>query len=183
MKKRETITVPEAIGQTDIGQSEAVKSKDRYDLKGKHFGKLTVLYYTGEIRNGSRVWHCRCECGNYVDITARNLNRGAKSCGCLRHRAPGFRYSIENNLHLVDGTCIENLISSQKRPIRNKSGVRGVYPTKDGTRFIAAIEFKGKKHYLGTFRKLSDAAKARRQAEDFYFRPFLENYTENFKKH
>jgi len=151
--------------------------QDKYNLKGKHFGKLTVLYSTGEIRNGSRVWHCRCECGNEIDVTARNLNRGAKSCGCLRHRPPALSHSIKNNLHLVDGTCVENLIASQKRPIENKSGVRGVYPTKDGRSYVATLEFKGKKHYLGRYRRLEDAAEARHEAEEIYFRPFLENYT------
>lgn len=163
----------------DGKQADDEASKDRYSLKGRRFGKLTALYYTGEVRNGSRVWHCRCDCGNYTDVTARNLNRGVRSCGCLRHRPPAAVHSIENNLHLVEGTCVENLIASQKRPVVNKSGVRGVYLNRDGTRFIATLEFKGEKHYLGTFRRLEDAAEARHEAEEFYFRPFLEKYGSN----
>ena len=59
------------------------------DLTGKQFGKLTVLYRTKDhfSKNGSRrtAWHCRCSCGNEVDVIGLNLTRNhTKSCGCAR---------------------------------------------------------------------------------------------------
>lgn len=33
------------------------------DLTGQKFFRLTALYPTEERRNGSIVWHCKCECG------------------------------------------------------------------------------------------------------------------------
>lgn len=53
-------------------------SKPRVDLTGKTFFYLTPLYY---IKGGK--WHCKCKCGNELDVDTRNLNSGhTKSCGC-----------------------------------------------------------------------------------------------------
>jgi len=63
-------------------------SKKR-DLVGQKFGRLVVLYDTGERKNGNVVWHCKCDCGNEVDRRSDHLTSGAtKSCGCYnRERA------------------------------------------------------------------------------------------------
>jgi hypothetical protein len=59
------------------------KSKPRIDLTGKQFGYLTPIYY---IKGGK--WHCKCKCGNEVDVDTRCLNNGhTKSCGCLQKQA------------------------------------------------------------------------------------------------
>lgn len=56
------------------------KSKPRIDLTGKKFDYLTAEYY---IKGGK--WHCKCDCGNEIDVDTRNLNNGhTKSCGCLQ---------------------------------------------------------------------------------------------------
>lgn len=62
----------------------AAKAGKPSDLKDKVFGKLTALYPTDKrAQNASIIWHCRCECGNYVDVPANNLCRGHNtSCGC-----------------------------------------------------------------------------------------------------
>jgi len=53
------------------------------DLKGQRFGRLVVLYDTGERKNSKVVWHCKCDCGNEVDVIGHNLTSGCtKSCGC-----------------------------------------------------------------------------------------------------
>lgn len=55
------------------------KSKPREDLTGKQFYYLTPIYY---IKGGK--WHCKCKCGNELDVDTRNLKSGhTKSCGCL----------------------------------------------------------------------------------------------------
>lgn len=56
------------------------------DLKGKRYGRLTVLELTAERkRNGAAVWKCHCDCGKEVNVSSGNLNRGATtSCGCGR---------------------------------------------------------------------------------------------------
>jgi len=59
------------------------------DLTGQRFGRLVVLYDTGERKSGNVVWHCKCDCGNEVDVISGNLASGnTTSCGCYnRERA------------------------------------------------------------------------------------------------
>ena len=59
-----------------------------YDLTGQEFGYLTVLYKTDKkAANGCNIWHCRCSCGNEIDVTTGNLIRGhTRSCG-HKHRS------------------------------------------------------------------------------------------------
>jgi len=55
------------------------------DLKGQRFGRLVVLYETGERKCGQVVWHCRCDCGSEVDIRGGDLASGhTTSCGCYQ---------------------------------------------------------------------------------------------------
>lgn len=58
------------------------------DLTGQRFGNLTVLG-KGDWKEGagrrSRLWLCRCDCGNTVQKRTQALTRGkdkARSCGC-----------------------------------------------------------------------------------------------------
>ena len=53
------------------------------DLKGKVFGRLTVLEYIG-IKYDSANWKCGCRCGWYTEATIGDLNRTKRpkrSCG------------------------------------------------------------------------------------------------------
>lgn len=53
------------------------------DLEGKRFGKLTVLYKTKTVKNGSR-WMCKCDCGEKKEVYGSALTHGqAISCGCI----------------------------------------------------------------------------------------------------
>lgn len=60
------------------------------NLLGKRFGRLTVIAEAPPQRLASGRslvrWHCKCECGNEIDVLANSLQRGATlSCGCLAH--------------------------------------------------------------------------------------------------
>ena len=55
------------------------------NLVGNRFGKLTVISKTDHCIHGSVAWLCKCDCGNSIEVSTRDLNRGAvKSCGCLK---------------------------------------------------------------------------------------------------
>lgn len=54
------------------------------DIRNQRFGRLVALYPTGEANNnGAFIWHCICDCGNYIDVAGVYLRNGnTKSCGC-----------------------------------------------------------------------------------------------------
>jgi len=55
------------------------------DLKNKRFGRLTVInMIIDRVSNGSRLWLCKCDCGNKHIVSGGNLTSGStRSCGCL----------------------------------------------------------------------------------------------------
>lgn len=69
------------------------KRKDRgivrKNLTGKKFGKLTVIKFSGWVKQGKATsvsfWECLCECGTVKKIKGTHLSRGdTKSCGCYK---------------------------------------------------------------------------------------------------
>ena len=51
------------------------------------FGRLITDYRLSEYRNGRIIWHCKCDCGNEVDVRALDLTGGhTNSCGCLHNQ-------------------------------------------------------------------------------------------------
>lgn len=59
---------------------------NKIDLTGKRFGKLTVLYEVTDpdfydCRYPKLYWHCRCDCGQEVDIRGDALRYG-KATAC-----------------------------------------------------------------------------------------------------
>lgn len=65
------------------------------DLKGHRFDKLVVV---NQIRDENsipkeRFWRCRCDCGEYKDVSTANLLSGrTRSCGCLIRKAHWHGY-------------------------------------------------------------------------------------------
>ena len=54
----------------------------KIDISGQQFGRLTALYRVAS-RNGVGYFHCRCSCGNELDVrTSHLINGNTKSCGC-----------------------------------------------------------------------------------------------------
>jgi len=60
------------------------------DKIGKIYGKLKVLFYTGQQKAGKYTvasFACQCDCGNYTIVSTSNLREGKSltSCGCSRN--------------------------------------------------------------------------------------------------
>jgi len=66
------------------------------DLKGQRFGRLVVLYDTGErSSNGQVIWRCRCNCRAEVDVRSDHLTSGAtRSCGCYNRERVAERRTV-----------------------------------------------------------------------------------------
>lgn len=66
--------------------------KVKEDLRGKKFGKLTVISQVEDAidKDGHHyaMWRCKCDCGNFKDAKGKLLKRGeCKSCGCLLYES------------------------------------------------------------------------------------------------
>lgn len=139
----------------------------RKQYEGAIFQNLTVLSYAGK-HEGKHYWHCRCACGNELDVCQSNLQTGhTTSCGCQR--------DIRKNIHIVGGTNVEK-IRSDFLPKTNTSGVRGVYYSKRQHRWVAQITFRGEKRHIGSFQTLEEASTARKLAEEQTYQKFLAWY-------
>ena len=66
----------------ELSPDEAVR--ERKDLTGLRFGKLTVLGKSGnKAKDGNPLWLCQCECGRKIETTKRRLLTGnTRNCGC-----------------------------------------------------------------------------------------------------
>ena len=71
------------------------------DIIGQKFGKLTVIEYVGNDKQGMALWLCKCECGNETTVRGTNLrNSSVQSCGCLNQelsRERGKKKTGKNN--------------------------------------------------------------------------------------
>lgn len=90
------------------------------NLKGKNFGKLTVLE---RIENkGEKVcWICFCECGNYKNVLSVHLKDGAiTNCGCVKKQI----ISKANTKHGKSNTRLFRIYSHMKDRCYRKNDKR-----------------------------------------------------------
>jgi hypothetical protein len=142
------------------------------DITGRRFHLLVALYPLKErSKKGSVQWHCRCDCGNELDVAYNDLTQTKmKSCGCIRRQ---HEKNLKNYLTHVDSTSLD-MIKSKKIPIDNTTGVKGVYHIRG--KYIAKIVFQKKAYYLGTYDNIEKAKRARHDAEVLLFNGTIEFY-------
>ena len=62
---------------------DAVSKRKLHELKGKKFGRLTVVRRSKSIK-GHTMWECVCECGKIAIVDGGHLRDGhTQSCGCF----------------------------------------------------------------------------------------------------
>lgn len=150
----------------------------KLDLTGQRFGKLVVLEPAENIGRKT-AWRCRCDCGTETVVVTGRLRDGRRvSCGCdSGHIGESPAEIGRASLNYIDGTCVE-LIRSKTIRCNNTSGVPGVDWRPSKGMWRATICFKGKRHYLGSFRNFEDAVKARKQGEKQFYESFLREFDE-----
>lgn len=154
------------------------KIKDRKDITNKKYGRLVAIKSTEKVRDKSVVWEFKCECGNTVYYTVKEVKH-KKSCGCLRKEKGTIKqkeiFKIYSEKNLKEGTSLDR-ISNNKLLKNNKSGIKGVHYDSKKCKWVAQITFKGKLHYLGRYNNIENAVKARKAAEEKYFKPIIKKY-------
>lgn len=78
------------------------KEKDTKDITNQRFGRLVALYPTKKRTSNRRIiWHCLCDCGNYVDVSSDSLKKGnTTSCGCIVSKGEELLKNIFNELNI-----------------------------------------------------------------------------------
>lgn len=147
------------------------------DVTGQRFHRLTALYpLDARDKNGSVMWHCRCDCGRELDVSYNNLRySNQRSCGCRRRE---HSQELGGLLARVGGTSVDSL-KSKKVPKNNTTGVRGVYLIRG--RYVAKIVFQKKQYLLGSFDSLEAASRARQEADRLIEKQVVAYY-EQWKK-
>lgn len=83
----------------------------RIDITNIKFGRLTAINYVFS-KGGRTYWHCKCDCGNEKDISAKDLRRGTiRSCGCFRAEIVSKR----RKTHGATETRLYHIWSTMKR--------------------------------------------------------------------
>ncbi len=140
------------------------------DLTGQRFGRLTVIGRAQKEPN-KLLWHCRCDCGNEVDVCGASLIRGLTlSCGCWKREQSA---KLHEHMHYQDNTCLERLQRVQTDARENKAGFRGLFLTKSGL-YRVVISFQGKQYNLGYYHSFEEAVKVRLEAEETFQLGYME---------
>lgn len=152
------------------------------DLVGQRFGRLLVLERVGASGGKYVLWRCRCDCGNLVEISTRDLrSRGTVSCGCNRREkaAQNLGGDPHQKLGQVEGTNLSR-IKSEKIQKNNQSGYTGVSWHKNkngGGQWLAVIYAQGKRHYLGLYDTKEEAYAAYEKAKEQLHKPLIDRKT------
>lgn len=155
-------------------QKQAVKSRKQikqtdYSLLHKKFNHLEVIGF-----NKYKLI-CRCDCGNIIELyPSVVVSNHTKSCGCMKNKKASERMNVINKTVFKEDTNIAKIASS-KISKNNKTGIKGIFKNKKGY-YVATIGFKKSKIYLGSYKKIEEAIKARKEAEEKYYKPILEKY-------
>ncbi len=147
------------------------------------FGKLTVIGFDGKYAI------CQCECGNTKNIRKTSLTSKkcpTKSCGCIQKQAAyniGSKTIADNSRKQIERNIAYHtnfqVITQDKPPVNNTSGVKGVSWNKEKEAWDAYINIHGKRIRLGRYARFEDAVKARKRAEEEYFQPLIDELKSN----
>lgn len=146
-------------------------------LLGNIFGRLTVIKRTNDV--GRAEYLCKCSCGNEIVVKGSYILSGhRKSCGCLKKENSKKlmgniqKKGIDKVLELSSsGTNISSLTKRISK--NNTSGAKGVYKMPNG-KFRVKIQIKKKSIHIGVYDTFEEAKKARVEAEEMYFKPYLD---------
>lgn len=99
-------------------------------LKGKRYGKLTVISYYGKNKWGSRLYRCKCDCGNETMVNISHLRAGStSSCGCLRSESrkgkPLSHGMTSSRLYYIWDNMIQRCTNEKNKYYHNYGG-RGI---------------------------------------------------------
>jgi len=153
------------------------EARERLDITGQTFGRLTAVKFLYYNEKSQDVWRFRCECGTEKDMPASNVKWSrVQSCGCL-YRDTRVTCA-ENRYDAMDGTFLTQLIAAKEVRCDNTSGHTGVCYNQQTGKWAAYINFRKKRYFLGRFSSYEKAVEARIAAEHRLHDPIIEEQWE-----
>ena len=123
---------------------------------------------TTKINNLVNRLH-RCKCGNEVTVyTSKLLSKHTCSCGCL-YRKSTKKAVLAQNKDTYRKITYSKVLNPKPISRNSTSSHRGVCFNKYQNRYMAYINIKGKRLYLGNYKIEDEAITARKNAEILYF--------------
>lgn len=160
--------------------TEHISNLRKEDIAGQQFGRLTAIQPTKERMKvrGDVIWELRCECGNTIYKTVNELKTGRiLSCGCLYKESRKDCASFRKDF--VDNTSISMIVAAKKPIATNTTGHTGVWLNKKTGLYEAYINYQKKRYYLGVYKDVNDAIRARKEAERRLHDPVVMEYFTN----
>lgn len=119
----------------------------RLELLGKRFGRLIVVSNCGSNKYKSKLWFCKCDCGEYLIALGGSLNHGGtKSCGCLRRKlAHRITHGKINTPEYGVWGSMKSRCLNNKHNAFNNYGGRGITVCKRWLKFENFIIDMGKR--------------------------------------
>ena len=174
-----------ACGKTRLATSRELNSgsvkscgclrKERYDLVGQKFGKLTVI--KSETLGSHRTFLCKCDCGNEISVRGDSLRRGKTvSCGCAKSSESkieslkaGRKLQEHTSSVFYQGTLSKN----------NTTGFNGISFIKG--KYRASIGYKNKTYYLISDSDIEIAKSVRKEADEAVKNGTFEEWLQQFR--
>lgn len=106
------------------------RSHNLKNLKGKVFGRLTVIELSKKSKPGKIYWECLCQCGNIKSISSNSLLSGnTKSCGCLRKEIVSSSKSTHKKSYSPEYNCYHHMLKrcyNKNNNVYQYYGARGI---------------------------------------------------------
>jgi len=129
---------------------ERISERERINVKGQRFYRLTVKEFVGTDEYNNCLWLCVCDCGREViTTTGRLLGGQIISCGCTKSKGECLieDYLIEHSIKHKKGYYFSDL--------KLKTYLYFDFAIFDKDGKVNLVEYQGEQHYIdrGNFGK------------------------------
>ena len=113
------------------------------DLTGQKFGHLEVLYDSNIRKSNHVYWHCKCDCGQELDVSSTHLLTGETiSCGCLK-----ISKGEDKIINLLKNLNIDFIYQKTYNDCRNPKNNAILYFDFYLPTYNILIEYDGEQHF------------------------------------
>ena len=104
-------------------------AKQREDITGEEFGRLTALRFDETKDSRRSYWICQCSCGNIKSVRLNSLRSGhTTSCGCWHkeYERASYKHGLTGEPEYAIWVAMNGRCSNFFNPIYRRYGGRGI---------------------------------------------------------